>query len=131
MPDRSALWYSAAPGNYETIFRAPRLDGDFGNAVAVLGADLNIAPGDGAPVVTPDELTLFFSSARLGGVGSFDVWMAKRATATDSFGEPVNVQAVNSTDIDTPSWVSADGCVLYLTKSSISNSQLYVATRNP
>jgi hypothetical protein len=80
-------------------------------------------------VATSDELTLFFSSDRPGGSGNHDIWMARRTSVANGFDAPVNQQTVNTTDIEFPSWVSADGCVLYLTRGPASTSDLFVATR--
>jgi len=66
------------------------------------------------PVLTQDELTLFFSSTQAGGLGSTDVWVATRASVTDPFGSPVNVSSVSSTTKDAPAWLSRDRCRLYI-----------------
>ncbi|MBO4741138.1 MAG: OmpA family protein [Bacteroidales bacterium] len=43
------------------------------------------------PCITPDGLTLYFSSDMPDGFGDYDLWMAKRASLNDSFGTPVNL----------------------------------------
>lgn len=43
------------------------------------------------PAVSADGLTLYFSSDRPDGYGDFDIWMSKRASVNDDFGEPINL----------------------------------------
>ena len=45
--------------------------------------------------------------------------MATRTSIRDDFGVPKNMQAINTADIEAPSWISADGCVLYFTKGHL------------
>jgi Tol biopolymer transport system component len=115
-------------GNYE-IYRAPRTNTQLGTPLPISGNQVNTSGGESNPVVSPDELTLYFSSNRAGGVGGYDIWMAKRASLADGFGMPENLQALNSTDIDAPTWVSADGCVIYLLRGQVGAYDIYVARR--
>ena len=41
---------------------------------------VNSAASDHLPWVSPDELTIYFTSARAGGSGGYDLWTATRAT---------------------------------------------------
>lgn len=51
----------------------------------------------GQPTLSKDELTIYFASDKKGGNGGNDIWVAKRATKTDKFGEPVNAgNVINS-----------------------------------
>jgi len=60
-----------------------------------LGGDSTTVFGN--PSVSPDELTLFFSSDLPKGQGGKDIWMATRKTANDNFGRAVNLgTAINS-----------------------------------
>jgi hypothetical protein len=130
LPDHSAIWFSSNySGNYE-LYRAPRGSEQFENPLLVSGTSINNPTAtDSSPVVTPDELTLFFLSNRAGGVGSYDVWAAKRTSVANGFDAPVNLQTVNTATVDVPTWVSADGCVLYVTRDLAGMYDLYVATR--
>jgi hypothetical protein len=85
---------------------------------------------DTTPVLGADGLDLFFSSDRPGdGVkGALDVWHARRSEPTGTFGAPVLVPEVSSAENDVPSWLSPDGCRLYLSRSTLAPS-LFVATR--
>ena len=122
-----------------TAIRATRND-DFGS-IAPVAVELGDAGGDwpGGPVVTPDELTLFFSRAVSGGI-----WMAARTSTDTAF-----TGARELTEIDGmlpvsskglavyPTWISPDGCRLYLTVSiptddaGGSQTDIYVASRSP
>lgn len=43
------------------------------------------------PCISPDGLTLYFSSDMPDGYGDYDLWVAKRASVNDEFGTPVNL----------------------------------------
>lgn len=70
----------------------------------------------GFPVVTADELSVYFASPRTdgGAKGERDIWRADRTSVTSAFGAPVPVAELNSASDDLPSWISPDGCVAYL-----------------
>jgi hypothetical protein len=129
LPDHRAIYFQSNRGGNYDIYRTPRANGQFGAAVPVSGVMVNTASSDHSATTTPDELTLFFGSDRPGGVGGNDVYAATRASTADGFGAPVNLQAVNTTGTDVPSWVSADGCVLYLTRGPTGAYDIFVAAR--
>jgi len=85
-----------------------------------------------SPVVTPDELTMFFSG-RPGSTGSFDIYMATRAKKSDAFGTPVLVDAVtDANSFDAPTYITPDGCTLYLSSNRSGgpgNQEIWEATR--
>lgn len=114
------------------LFRANRSSTEMPFGVAAEVGELN-ASGDAAdPVLSADGLTIFFSSRRSGGQGGYDIWMAKRSTVMDGFGLPVNVQEVSSTVNDWPSWLSNDGCRLYIASDrpgGAGSHDFWVATR--
>lgn len=84
------------------------------------------------PVVTPDELTLYFGSNRPGGAGNYDIYQATRPTVADGFGAPIALASLNTASLDAPSWISEDGCELYFTRLDANvGYQLYVALRGP
>lgn len=108
------------------IFRATLGGGGFANPVAVVA--INTAGLEANPVVTPDELTIFFASDRSDGSakGGTDIWTAKRANTSVSFGAPANVQELNTSASESPQFVTRDGCTIYLDR--IGSAPL-VATR--
>lgn len=93
---------------------------------------VNSSDPEYAPVVTADERTIYFASVRAGGLGSWDVWVATRATKTGSFSDVKLVENVNSANQDIPTWISPDGCRLYLASDRPGGSgklDIYVAER--
>ena len=118
-------------GNYG-LYRSSKIGGAFSPPTLVSGVDLDTGSLENSPVVTPDELTLFFSSDRSGGAGGLDIYMTTRSTTADGFGEPVALTDLNTASIDTPTWISPDGCALYFSRAETGlGFQLYVATRGP
>jgi WD40-like Beta Propeller Repeat len=138
LPDNSALWFASNRNNNSMgqgqfdLFRAARSGNQFGGPELVEGTDINDPEFDDAnPVVTPDELTLFFASRRSDDPNrtDTDIWMARRSSVADRFEKPTNLEKLNTENTDAPSWVSADGCVLYITSGPDRAYSIYVATR--
>ncbi|MEI6388402.1 MAG: DUF4440 domain-containing protein, partial [Spirochaetota bacterium] len=78
-----------------------------------LGPMINSGSDEGSPSVTADGLELYFHSDRAGGQGSFDVWVSKRASTSQSWGMAVNLgPVVNSAAIEVAPTVSSDGLEL-------------------
>ena len=90
---------------------------------------VNTADDESDPVYSPDELTLYFASDRAGGHGNTDVWKATRPDTTSPFGAPVNVTELNGASDDAPSWISDDGCRIYVTRGASGNYAIYTATK--
>ncbi len=64
--------------------------------------------------ISADGLELYLDSRRPGGVGDFDLWVAKRDTTDADWGEPANLgPAVNFAGADTFACISHDGLELY------------------
>lgn len=127
----NALYFSTnRNGDYQLV-RSPRTGSTFGPPLVVSGDMLDLPSSDAQPVVTPDELTIYFESTRSGGVGADDIWMAKRSNLADGFSTPINLSSLNSTVADFPTWISSDNCVLYFTSRSPGNYDLFRTTRGP
>jgi hypothetical protein len=78
-----------------------------------LGPKINSSRGDAGPRISADDLELYFQSWRPGGYGEADIYMAKRATVIDSWGDPVNLgPVVNSPYSDECAFLSPDGLLL-------------------
>jgi Tol biopolymer transport system component len=59
--------------------------------------EVNTPYVEGCPMQSPNGLRLYFASNRPGGLGGLDIWMSRRATQQDPWGEPVNLgESVNS-----------------------------------
>lgn len=80
----SEIW-TAVRDRASTVFEAPRLV-----------SELNSPAIETSPVVSPDGLTLWFSSDRAAGAGGFDVWVAERADRRARWSVPQPVVALNS-----------------------------------
>jgi Tol biopolymer transport system component len=111
------------------IWRATRGANGFGTPTRV--DELSSDGNDGHVALSADGLTIYFGSSRTGTSGADDIYVATRTSAGDRFGTPVRVAGVNSTAMDEPSWVSDDGCLLYLFSNRGGNYDLYVASRPP
>jgi len=105
------------------LARLTSSNGAFGNPETVdTGLSLSVTAA-----VTRDELTLYFS---LGDTTGNDIYVARRATTSAAW-EPSEVTELKATTtLAEPSWISADGCRLYLTyRMGNGNSIIYLATR--
>ena len=83
-------------------------------------------------IVSHDLRTLFFaSSAGAPDVSQdYDIWSSTRASATAAFGAPVRVPELSSSAEDYPSWLSPDGCRIYLTRGQLETGYaVFVASR--
>lgn len=79
-----------------------------------LGPIVNSPADDALPALTKDGQSLYFTSNRSGGVGSFDIWVSRRNGRDEPWGVPVNIGApVNSAGADAGAVVSRDGHWLF------------------
>lgn len=136
LPDHSAMYISlrVEPGDWK-VYRAARSGSTWATAQLVPGVDLDSSVADLTPVVTPDELTIYFGSERPGGLGQTDIYVATRTDAGAPFGPAVPLmfddgvlRAFNTSGPDYATWISPDGCELYY---SPDNLDLWVASRVP
>ncbi|HEY6179307.1 MAG TPA: hypothetical protein VIX73_32860 [Kofleriaceae bacterium] len=119
--DGNALY--AANLSSGLIVRMPRTGSTFGGQETVaLPTQFSVV----SPV-TRDELTLYFS---LGDTVGNDIYVAKRGSTNGAWvANEVTELKINS-GLAEPSWLSVDGCRLYLTYSgSGGKSTIYVATK--
>jgi hypothetical protein len=65
-----------------------------------------------APWVSSDERTIYVAALPDGGAGSYDIYVARRSTASTTFGTLQPVTEINSRGRDEVSWVSEDDCVI-------------------
>ncbi len=98
----------------------------------LLGPTIN-ASDSGPPFITPDGLMLFLDGNRPGTYGSFDLWVATRASVKDEWNTPINLGAtVNSSAEDWGASLSSDGLELYFTSNrpgGQGNYDLWMTTR--
>jgi len=100
--------YFETNGVLYTSTRASR-DAPWGSRVN-LGPSINGSGYNGTVVISPDSLELYFLSDRGGGYGGADIWMSSRVTASDMWGQPINLgPIVNSPANDMAGAFSPDG----------------------
>jgi hypothetical protein len=115
------------------IYRAPwngrGLDASLGSPTAV--EEINTNFNEVAPVVTPDDLTIYFGSNRTddSARGDYDIWVATRTSPTEPFSLPRDVMEINTPSFEWPTFVTADGCTLYFSSNRGGTLLPYVATR--
>lgn len=95
-----------------------------------MGSAVNHEYSDGAPCISADGLSLYFSSDRWGGTGSSDLWVSRRASVEDPWGNPMNLgPVVNLTALDSWPNISADGLTLHFASNRGGNYDLWVTKR--
>lgn len=75
---------------------------------------LNSSVHDQVPIVSLDELTIWFISQRPGVQGSYDIFTATRPDTSAEWGAPTMVTELNTNVFECPTWVSIDGRTMYL-----------------
>jgi hypothetical protein len=99
-------------------------------------SELNTAFLDGCPIQSPDGLSLYMATNRLGGHGLLDIWVARRETVNSPFGPPENLPGpINSAADDfCPTPIRGDG-LLYVSRRTTDEScglgDIYVTRFNP
>jgi hypothetical protein len=98
-------------------------------------AGINTPRSDVCPVVTTDELTIYYGiEMRTEGTGSelYDIWMATRSSRQDAFSDPRPLQELNMPSAtDAPGWISPDNCRLYIFREDSAGARIFVAERSP
>ena len=97
-----------------------------------MGATLNSADNDIAPVAAPSGLSLYFSSNRP-GMGGNDIYVSQRPTLTSAWGAPQNLGAtVNTSSAEVASSFSLDGRTMFLQSQrpgGMGGNDIYISTR--
>jgi Tol biopolymer transport system component len=89
-----------------------------------LGPTVNSSKNDACPSVSVDGLELYFRSNRPGTYGYHDLWVSKRLTIDEPWGNPVNLgPTVNSPDIESHPTISADGLALFFGSDRFNQSR--------
>ena len=134
LPDGSAIYVAkqTSEAGQGGIHRAARGSGAYDDVQAVTGLGANPDQDDN-PVVTADELTLYWASVR-GATATRDIYVATRTDAKSPFKGVRRIDSLSTTARDErPTFVSADGCRLYFSSSTRpiergSASDIFVAT---
>lgn len=127
LPDGRTLYATRETlGMPASLYRA-RLAGGQALTLERLGSLARV--NEQAPVVTPDELTIFFARTQGGAV---DIWTATRKATSDAFGAERRVAELSNGAYQAPSWVSPDGCRLYVfarRADGVGGDDIWVASR--
>lgn len=75
-----------------------------------------------SPVVSEDELELFYAV-------NGDIYRSTRNSVTEPFAAGLRSAALSTADEEEPTWLSSDGCTLYLASNRAGSSDLWVTTR--
>jgi len=98
---------------------------------ANLGPPINSEAGEASVAISADGLELYFAGGDPYGLA--DLWVAKRPTTEDDWGEPTNLgSVVNSSAWDAEPAISADGLSLYFASDrpdGLGQMDIYVTTR--
>jgi len=98
-----------------------------------LGPTINTSSLDGNTVISPDGLTLYFTSNRPGGHGGWDVYVTKRSTASDPWSTPANLgPPFSSSASDHGISMTADGLSAFFGSDrpgGFGSGDLYMSTR--
>jgi hypothetical protein len=97
------------------LARSPRASQVFGDWSAPInpGPPLNTPSNDNYAVLSKDQLTIYFTSNRPGGLGKDDLWFATRESIDSPWRDPQNMASINSADIDSLPFLSPNEHVLY------------------
>lgn len=99
----------------------------FGTPVELTAID-TVSDDEGG-FLQPDELTIYFGSARPGGAGGFDIYKATRASVTAPFGGVTPVAGVNTAGDEREPRVSSDGLTIIATDHPGNAWRLVLAQR--
>lgn len=124
------VFYRSQSATDKDLFEATRPDtaSPWGTPVAL--TELNTAGAERSPYLTPDGLTIYFSSDRdstMAGVN--DIYVATRPSLTQPFGTPAPVSELNTANDDDDPWISTDGRILLMTSDRSGNYEIYEARR--
>lgn len=98
-----------------------------------MGATLNTASNETGPIISPNGLSLYFTSNRPGGQGGNDIYVSQRSTLGSAWGAPQNLGAtVNASSNDNITGLSLDGRSMLINSNrpgGFGGADLYLSTR--
>lgn len=93
-------------------------------------AVVNSTVDDFDPGLSADGLQLYVTSARSGGHGGRDFWLAHRSSRSSDFGPPVNVRELNTDGLEEAPWISDDDRLIVFSRLPVNGSfGIYEASR--
>jgi Tol biopolymer transport system component len=113
------------------LFRATRADRASPWTAITRIAELSSPDSDGSPFLSHDGRVLYLHSARAGGSGDNDLWVATRTDPRGPFAAPTRVDFddINTDASESDPWVSPDGRTMYFSSDRDGNQELFVARR--
>jgi hypothetical protein len=127
LPTGKALYFMDNGSGTSLNYRADVNGTDVGDPVLV-----QLPTRAETPVVSPDELTIYFAAFDPLGTTWGDIWMATRTSTDVPFSQPTDLSELNTTGHNFPEWISPDGCRLYFGRSPAQGGVYsYVAERVP
>jgi hypothetical protein len=86
-----------------------------------LGPLVNSKYDDVDPALSPNGLSLYFSSTRPGGFGSYDIYVCQRSSLTDSWGPPQHLGPT----------INSPGSITYHPNFSLDGHELFFQSTRP
>lgn len=122
---------NVASDDANLVLQSPKKWSDWSEPVLV--TELNTAANDANPCFAPDDLTIYFTSGRSGGMGGNDLWFSRRASPEAAWGAPEHLGSPVNSDADeqSPS-ISKDGLLLFFVSTrtgGFGGLDVYVARR--
>ncbi|HLC66908.1 MAG TPA: hypothetical protein VJK52_04675, partial [Candidatus Nanoarchaeia archaeon] len=129
--DGNTLYFHSNSGGNWDIYYAIRSDSSSPFSAPQQLNEVNSPAVELMGALSCDGRTIYFSSDRIGGMGSGDIYAATRIDTSSPFGSPLNLTEVNSSDYDSGDSISADDLELYITRQppDTNNTDVYRATR--
>ncbi|MDA9564170.1 DUF2225 domain-containing protein [Flavobacteriales bacterium] len=103
------------------IYQAKKMGNDYGDATVVeLFKDTSAHRYNfGYPSMSNDDKYLFFSSNMPGGKGHNDIWYVKYDSKAKVWGDPVNVEGVNTPEDDVFPFIADDGTLYFASEGHL------------
>ena len=122
-PDGLELYFqsynrSGGYGDWDIWVTRRATKDDVWDAPENLGPVVNSSFWEGTPWLSSDGLELYFYARnRAGGYGDLDIWISRRTTKNDPWGEPMNIgPIVNSSACEVSPALSPDGLLLFFSE---------------
>jgi hypothetical protein len=112
------------------LFRTTRTSTTAAWSAPVEIAELMSTTGNNwTPWATPDGLAIIWASNRGGSEGSYDLWLATRATTDAPFGAAINLAEINNEFSQSDPWISPDRRHVFFGGDNGGNLDIYEASR--
>lgn len=126
------LVFNRNVGKWQSLFesRREKTSEPFGTAIELPGSINLPNHHHDCPYLTPDGLTLWYSSNRPGTRGERDLWVTQRASLNDAWHEPENLGPnVNTNEFEQSPFVTDDGLTLLFSRRVLFNFCLFQSQR--